>query len=122
MNKISRRSFLKGTASLAVMGVLGGCAEQGASPKGPEQSPEAANYNATSKTGLCTLDFSKMEKLTTDVAVIGGGGAGILRSDCGSAKWSSGSADGKAGNAWRCDDFVWRQDSQQEQRNSLLMA
>ncbi|WP_303015720.1 FAD-dependent oxidoreductase [Holdemania massiliensis] len=77
MTKISRRSFLKGSASLAVLGVLGGCAQQNDSGKTPENTPAAPKYNATSKTGLCPLDFSKMEKLTTDVAVIGGGGAGI---------------------------------------------
>ena len=77
MTRISRRSFLKGTASLAVMGVLGGCTQQEGAEKTPEDVPETSNYNATSQNGLCSLDFSAMEKLTTDVAVIGGGGAGI---------------------------------------------
>ena len=52
MTKISRRSFLKGSASLAVLGVLGGCAQQNDSGKTPENTPAAPKYNATSKTGF----------------------------------------------------------------------
>lgn len=78
MGEISRRSFLKGAASLAVLGAVGGCADNDKpahSPQGPTNP--SVSYNATGSEGLCNIDTSKMEKITTGVAVIGGGGAGI---------------------------------------------
>ena len=73
--EISRRAFLKGSvasaAGVAAMSVLGMpvLAEAAA--------PEAASYNATSNDGLTNVDVSSMKAWEADVAVVGGGGAGL---------------------------------------------
>lgn len=80
-NSISRRDFLKGSAAAvataAVAGVLGGCSNNNSSSGKDQPSGEQVSYNATSTDGLCNVDTSVMEAWETDVAVIGGGGAGI---------------------------------------------
>ncbi|MDO4634054.1 MAG: FAD-dependent oxidoreductase [Eubacteriales bacterium] len=80
-NKISRRAFLKGTgagiAGLAVSNLLSfGAAAEAAE----NETAEAPAFNATSNDGLTNVDVSAMKELTTDVVVIGGGGAGISAS------------------------------------------
>ncbi len=74
-NKLSRRDFLKGSAA----GVAGMAAMQLFSlPAFAEETAgEEANFNATSNDGLTNVDISAMKALEADVAVVGGGGAGL---------------------------------------------
>lgn len=77
---ISRRQFLKGSAAgaatLAAMSVLGTSVVAEETTE-VATSEETKNFNATSNDGLTTVDVSSMKALTADIAVIGGGGAGI---------------------------------------------
>lgn len=73
--QISRRSFLKGSvvsaAGVAAMGMLH------MPVLAEEAAPETPTYNATSLDGLTNVDTSSMKAWTADVAVVGGGGAGL---------------------------------------------
>ncbi|MBQ1491778.1 MAG: FAD-dependent oxidoreductase, partial [Blautia sp.] len=68
-NKISRKDFLLGSAIGAATLAFGQV------PVFAEE--EAASFNATSEEGLTNVDISSMKSLEADVAVIGGGGAGL---------------------------------------------
>ena len=68
-NKISRKDFLLGSAIGAATLAFGQV------PVFAEE--QAASFNATSEEGLTNVDISSMKSLEADVAVIGGGGAGL---------------------------------------------
>ena len=100
---ISRRDFLRGSAaavaSVTMAGVLGACSsgeapattagapETAAAPSTSAAAPETTaadgaaaaetEYNAVNADGFCTVDMDSMDVWETDVAVIGGGGAGL---------------------------------------------
>lgn len=80
--EITRRQFLQGSAAgaatLAAMSILGtGAAAEETTEASAGTSAESESFNATSNEGLTTVDTSAMKALSADVAVIGGGGAGI---------------------------------------------